>query len=670
MLNAAERMRSLGRQPADSGAPTSIFGSAAGLAQSIEADEQYRIGVYPILCAEMPEVAMGLASCLCYLLEQFDETRVYRCFARIDPEDDSSEISPSDFQFSVGDWELEGLADNVIIEGAFYRAAGGFELRLSIDSSLTGLEFEEDSLDYDFVSLADTAAGLPAVAADIYDIVAGTANTSAIIDYDMPEADTLELVRLLESVFGWNLDVYLYLWDVEWDEADIAAQFQEVVDLCQGSRSQFAYWCLGMLARQVMQPGIAPVGEVVASKLGGAFPSDAFATPGAAAAAQGIASLGHAQQAVAFLQPRLRADAAASVWCAMIEIYLNSGAYSEAIDTCQLALENGLQHPALYWRYASMLMAAEVNDWTVDDVLLIDPDEFSQEEQITAEIANALKLYAKGQADDLGGLQLALTYMIDAADDELWIYFERLVQRDGEGEFTGEVVDRLIELEDRDRAYEILEAQLDSNPFAYVYLADLALADTDLGLAKELVAECRASFTTIDDNLELELQRTSLQATLPSFDARYAEIKVVLSANRPVPEDKVDLLEQAIELAPKLVDLHLLLSTCYRSWGDNDSALEVLREAEARAGADPQIDLGIAQILWARGEREDAVAELNAALERFPSDINLLAQMASCLIENNQFADARAYIARAESIAPSHRAIWQVRRLVAQKMAE
>ena len=44
--------------------------------------------------------------------------------------------------------------------------------------------------------------------------------------------------------------------------------------------------------------------------------------------------------------------------------------------------------------------------------------------------------------------------------------------------------------------------------------------------------------------------------------------------------------------------------------------------------------------------------------------------MANYLITNNQFDDARQYIARAEAIAPSHRALSQLRRLVAQKMAE
>ena len=670
MLSAAEKMKSLGRQPSDTGAPTSIFGSAAGLAQAIQSDEQYRIGMYPILCQEVPEVAMGLASCLGYLLEQYDDTRVYRCFARIGEADENTEINTSDYQFTVADWEMDGLADNVTLDGTLRRDSGRFELRIGFDVSLSMTGDESASLEYDFESLPAAVTGLPMVAAEIYRGLAGNQNTAPVIEFASVPTGSDELESLLGCVFGWNLDVFLYFWDVEWDEDAIREQFQEVVDLCNKNPSEFAYWCLGMLAKQVMQPGISDIGEIVAPLVRGAFSHDMKAAAGASAAALGMLRLGHAQSAIAFLRPFLQTDAAASVWCAMTEILLDSGQFDEAIDNTQLALESGQQHPTLYWQYAQLLMAAEVNNWSVHDVLLIDPDDYDEEEQITVEIANALKLYTNESKEDLGALQLALTYMIDANDDELWIYFERLSKQDDDGTLTGDIIDRLIELEDYDRAYDILERQLDSNPYAYAHLAQLALADADSAMALDMIEACRAKFAEIDENLELELQRIKLQATLPSFDARYAEIKVILSANRPVSEDQVKMLEQAIEHAPKLVDLHLLLSQCYRSWRDADSANEVLREAEQLAGSDPRIDLGIVQILWERNEREAAITRLNAALGRFPRDVYLLAQMANCLIENNRFEDARQYITRAETIAPSHRAIWQVRRLVAQKMAE
>lgn len=670
MLNAAHRMRSLGQQPSDSGAPTSIFGSAAGLAHTIQAEERYRIGVYPILCADMPEAAMGLASCLCYLLEQYQDTRVYRCFAKIGGADDNAEISAADYQFSASDWTLDGLADNVILEGALVAEADGYELRLAIDKSLSASDVDGDALAYQFDSLASLMLALPAIAADLYRTIVGEVNTNGIIEYDAIDLSAAELETLLDAVFGWNLDVYLYLWDVKWHEKDVGDQFLEVAKLCHTNPGQFAFWCLGMMAKQVMQPGIAEIGELVVTELRRAFSLESLAAPGAAAAALGLSRLSQAQQAISFLQPRLRADAPASVWRAMIEIQLNSGQVEPAIETAQLALENGLQHPALYWQYAELLMAAEVNNLNVDDVLLLDPAEYDEDAHIAVEIANALKLYHDGVRDDLGALQLALTYMIDVADDERWIYFERLLQRDEEGAFTGEVLDRMIELEDHDRSYDILEKNLDSNAYAYVFLAQLALADSDSALASEMVEACRAAFVEIDDNLELELQRIQLEASLPSFAEQYAETKIMLSANRLVSEDTVEVLEQAIELAPKLVDLHLLLSACYRSWRDDESALEVLREAAEPAGPDPQIDLGTARILWSQNDRQGAISLLNAALERFPNDVHLLMQLASCLIENDQFEDARQYIALAETIAPSHRAILQVRQLIAQKMGD
>lgn len=670
MQDAAERMRALGQQPADAGAPTSIFGSAAGLAQAIQADEEYRLSMYPFICAEMPEVAMGLAACLGYLLEQYQDMRVYRCIAKIDGAGENTEITASDYQFSAADWTLDGLADNVIMQGELYPAAHSYELRIEIDDSLSNSDFESDAISRRFDSLAGLVSALPAIAADIYGALTGEVNTRSIIEYDAFEAGDIELERLLEAVFGWNLDVYLYFWDVEWKEADVQAQFREGVDWASKMPGEFAFWILGMMAKQVMQPGIGDIGEHVLPLLGAAFSDANHAAPGAAAAALGLSRLGHAAQAIAFLQPRATPQAPASVWCALIEIQLVSGRVEYAVDVAQRALESGLRHPSLYWQYAQLLMAAEVNSWNVDDVLLLDPDEYDEEDHITVEIANALKLYIDVRRDDIGALQLALMYMIDAADEEIWISFERLLQSDEEGDFCGEVVDRLIELDDYDRAYDVLENHLDSNPYAYVYLAQLAVADSDSALSAEYVAACRASLAEIDDNLELELQRVGLRASLPSFDAQYAEIKVALGANRPVAQDQVDMLEGAIELGPKLIDLHLLLSACYGSWRDNDSALEVLREAEERAGPDPQIDLGIARISWSKNERNEAVSRINAALERFPNDVFLLAQMAAYLIENDQYEDARQYLALAETIAPSHRAIWQVRRLIAQKMAE
>ena len=378
MLRAAERMRSLGEKPQESGAPAAIFGSASGLAQSIQTDERYRIGVYPFIFREKPEVAMGLAACLCYLLEQYQDTRVYRCFAKIGDADDSAEISPADYQFSADDWAFDGLADNVLLEGLLLLSATGYELQIGIDLSLSASDLDREVFAYAFESLSALVTGLPAVAEDIYSQLAGEVNTKAIINYEAVDADAASLERLLEALFGWNLDVYLYLWDVDWDEVDVAEQYLEAVELCRRRPSQFAWWCLGMMAKQAMQPGISEIGEIIVTPVGRAFSSIDEASPGAAAAALGLRELGLAQQAMALLQPHLRPGAPAAVWDAMIEIRLDSGQFAEALETAQIALESGIAHACIYWRYAQLLMAAEVHSLPVDDVLLLDPAEHAE----------------------------------------------------------------------------------------------------------------------------------------------------------------------------------------------------------------------------------------------------------------------------------------------------
>ncbi len=668
MQETAERMRALGLAPTDGGAPASIFGSAGSLAQSVQRDERFRIAVYPVISQDAPEIAMGLAACLCYLLEQHADARVYRCFLRVDAADDSGELRSDDFQFTPEDFEYEGLADNALLCGALEREGSLYRLRLDLDLSLLRPEAGGTALTAESDSIAGLADALPQLAAEIYAWLEGQTAEAAILAY-AEAADSRALESIISAVFEWNLDVCLALWDMEWDEADIRDQFLELAEACRAADSAFAYWALGMTAGQVMQAGLEHIGDIVAELAPAAIPGGTKAAAGAAAIAIGLSRLKRSQAAVDLLAPYLEASVDAGVWSAMIDIYWAASQLDAAIDACQSALEQGIEQAPLYWTYSELLMACEAQGWALDEVLLIDPAESEAADHIALEIAGALKLYQGRRPQDLGALQLALAYMIDAGDDELWLYFERLIERDRDGLAAAEVIDRLIDLEDYSPAHDIVAAHVDSNPFAYVYLAQLALAEDDASQAQAWIDACRERFSSLDSDLELELQRFELQARLPAFAEAFAEIKVLLSAQRPVREAQVELLEEAIEIAPKMVDVYALLARCYRSWKDDESALEVLQDAENKAGAHPQVAQGMARIHWARREREAAVAKLNETLESFPRDVSLLAQLANYLIKNGQFDDAREYLLLAESISPSHGAIWQARRLVAQSMS-
>ena len=672
MLNAAEKMKSIGEQVRGAAPSSSLFGSGAELAQSVVTGERFRISVYPLVCAAMPEKAMGIAACLSYLLEQYGDIKVYRCFAKIGDDDDDSEIAPDDYQFTMTDWEFEGLDDNIALSGELEPRDVGFRLQFLIDLTLLGHE-DGARLEFDFATLHELINALPPIAAQIAALLSGGPSHQLVISYPPLSADALDIERLLEIVFDWNLDLYLYLWGADWDDDDVLAQFNEAIDAFRQLQNGFAFWCLGMMAKQVMQNGLEAIGDIIAPRLNQALDDQRRYPHGAAALATGLAAFGYADRAIQLLEGYPLADVDASIWHTLIDLYLGGGHLAEAIDANQRALEHGLEHPALYWRYAQMLMMAETNDWFVEDVLLIDPDEIDEDEQIVFEIIQALKRLLAITPGNLSALQLALTYMIEADDEELWEYFARLAQNDRGGQAASDIIERLIDLDDLDPAFEILQDQINKDPaepYGYVYLAQLALVDGNSELAKTSIASCRQALAQPDHELELELQRLELSAARPDFEQRFAEIKVMLDAKRHVSDADVEFLEEALETAPLLIDLYIVLSRSYRSWNDIETAFEVLADAEEAAGEHPRITQGMAEILWRRNQHDQAAEKLNAALQRFPNDIYLLAQMANYLIENEQMDDARQYIERAESIAPSHGEVWKLRQLIARKLAD
>ena len=249
---------------------------------------------------------MGIASCLCYLLEQYDDIRVYRCFAKIDAAGAGDEITTSDYQFAVDDWELEGLSDNVQIAGKLEYIGNKWQLELSVDDSF--LEQGEPTAHlFAFGSLAKLLNALPDIAEAISSGLDVVVDQQAVVAYSPTVTDDARLEDLVTQVFDWNLDVYLHLWGVEWAERDITEQFERIADRSRQIDSDFPLWCLGMVAKQALQRGLEPVAEAVLPQLLQCFPSDLRAAPGVAAAASGLAELDYVDLAINLLEPYLQA---------------------------------------------------------------------------------------------------------------------------------------------------------------------------------------------------------------------------------------------------------------------------------------------------------------------------------------------------------------------------
>ncbi len=665
-------MKSIGRRATPGPSASSIFGSTAILSDSLNTEDPFRIAVYPIISDTMPELAMGIASCLCYLLEQWPGVKVYRCFVKIEAEEDDSDLTSDDYQFSPADWELDGLDDNLLLHGSATFHEGAAQLQLHIDASMVNVEIDR-ILTFDYQSVPELIEALTTVAAELVLNLFDQEPLHLVIDYPKFEQNSVVLQSMLEDLFAWNLDLYLSHWGVEWPADEIESQFLSLAEICREIGSVFAFWCLGMACQQIMQLGLEGVGEALVPLVDRAFGEAGAAVRGRALAALGLSRLGHVDPALTTLEELAANSPEPSLWYTLIEIFLDAGRASEAIDACQRALETGLEHPALYWKYAELLIISETNNWLIEDVLLIDPDDIDESEQIPGEIIAALKTLLKSQPNNLGALQLALMYMIDVEDLELWDYFEQLVKRDEHSAYLGEIIERLADTESLTPAYQILQnaiAEPAGNPYLYANLARLAIVDGKSQMAKQQLQECRRVTETVDEELELELQRLELSAERPGFEQSFAEIKVLLNAKRSIRESDVELLEEAIEIAPRMIDLYVTLSRCYLHWQDKDSAIEVLTEAKNRAGNHPRIVLSMAQIQWTGMMRDEAILRLNAGIAEFPNDVSLLAQTASYLIENGQPDDAKQFVERAESIAPSHGALMQLRRFIAESISD
>jgi hypothetical protein len=669
MKNIAEKFKAIGKIAKQTNNSSSIFGSANNLAQSIEAKITFRIAFYPIINDENPEIAMGISSCLCYLLEQYVDVEVYRVFAKIE-KSDSEEIDIKDSQFLIDDWEFDGLGDNVLISGNIEQDNSNFTLHFIIDNSL--LEEPKDiELDYQFSELYLLINELPQIAEEIVHSIKDKNNSELIISYEEQNSSTEFLNDLIVGVFYWNLDLYLHLWDVEWEDEEIESQFNEMLNLCEKLNHPFGIWCVSMMAKQVMQVGLDAVGDVVVPLIDSIFAQDKDGITSIVVLSKGLLNLGYVEEAISLIEKYTSKEStSALVWIALTETYMHGNQFNKALDTNQRAIEIGIEDERLFWGYTQLLIMAENNDWFVEQLLLVDPDEIDEEDQIKQEIIISLENILEINPNNLIALYTLLPYLIDTESDHIWKYFKQLVLLDKSSHYTRNIIDHLYELDDLKPGFDILNNQAQDNsenPTSYLNLAQLAIIDENTILAQEYLALCEKLIPHYSEDIEIEVQRLKLSVVYLNFDQEYSEIKMILDAKHTVSEHDVEFLEDAIEIAPKFGDLYVTLARCYLSWRDTDTALEVLNDAQAKIGDHPRIIQTLARVLWDKGEKDLSFARLNEGLKHYPNDIPLLTQIAGYLIENNQLSDSKPFIERAEIIAPSHPGLWKLRKQIAEK---
>ena len=120
--------------------PSSIFGAGISLAQDIQKQIPFRIGLWPCVSDVQPENAMGLWTVLAFLLEQPEDVRVYRVFAHLDDENPDNFVwKMGKSQFIPDDWGIDALDENIAIWGHLGDgdADGQLQLKIFVENDLS-----------------------------------------------------------------------------------------------------------------------------------------------------------------------------------------------------------------------------------------------------------------------------------------------------------------------------------------------------------------------------------------------------------------------------------------------------------------------------------------------------------------------------------------------------
>jgi tetratricopeptide (TPR) repeat protein len=672
----ARRMMRIYEKPTATNTPRAIFGSIGDLPQSIASRPPYRIGLWSCLSADNPEFAMGLWSILAHLLERWRDIQVYRIFVKFEDGADTFDWSIQQSQFEVDDWSVEPLDENIAIWGKLEKTGEIWNLHISIENDLlTGQDNELIELSFTANRLADFVGQLPKIVETIAKdkIEAERLDETASLFKTDNLPDEAVLTPFLAKLLEWDVQLLSNLWGIEVEDATVEALFEELLATGQAVNHDVAVWSVSQAVAHSMAPGYMVIGELFAPRVNEvieAFPTSDLPAPILATA---IFTMGNVQEAHTLLEDDIKAhpDSVAG-WLKLAELYAAGGRIDESLETFQNAIEKEVTSSHLYRAYGNLLLAAEQYGEEVEAYVLIDPDDFDEHE-IIWEAIEAYKKALQLAPTDIRALYTKLLQLlyVEAEEKQIWQDFKQLLQLDTTGDYVRDVIESMYDLEDIQPGVNALKAMLKEQSErvdVLINLASLYLVTDEGEQAKVYLEQAKSKTASVDKLADIEL--LVLAADDPEFEQRFGEIEAIVNAGNNPTADDVEFLENATEQAPHVISAHLVLARAYDIWGEKDDALEVLLDLQEKLPDNPAVIDMLAKLLWDLDEKELAFSYLNKGLVAYPFNVPLLVRTGRYLFDNEQWAEARAYLGRAEEIAPQDATLQATRGYIARKLAE
>jgi tetratricopeptide (TPR) repeat protein len=655
----------------NSGLPVAIFGAGNDIGAALDLSRsRLRVGLWPFQSTTSPEVAMGIATILGLLLERWPDVRVYRLFAHVDDSNPAQYMwTITQSQFGVDDWQLEGLDENVAIWGSLEPGPSGWKLTIETESDLGDSEEEVKILTYEASSIGGLLKILPDAAEQIAYYLNTVNPISALLRYDLESKDDSSFDELLTLLFQWELNLYLNAWGKDWPVEDVLAHQEVLLTVGKSLGDDFTAWAISSSVARAMLQIFDPVSEIVmpsASEIVSSFPNSAIP---ANILGQALFQAGRLEEAYELLEANIDAHSENVVSrLALAELYRRGGRFSDAVDCFQSAIEENITSPALFMRYAELLLMLDYQGWPVEEFVLINPSEI-QSDFLSREVVEAYKEALQLDPGHVDALYALVVRLVDIDDRGLWASFKHLVELDKSGDKVRTIVDSMYHLEDISPAIHALRDAIKVEPDRfdlYLNLAVAYLVMEESDQAKTALEKARR--LSKDPSVTADIDRLMLSAEDADFEARLGELTDLIGAGNTLEVEDVDFLESSIEQVPTFSEGYILLAKAYLLWDEPDAVLETLLDAQKNLPDDPDILEFLARTLWDSGEEKLAFDYLNKGLEKNPNHVPLLALTGRYLFENGQEDAAKIFLARAEAIAPRHPAVNEARVHIAKRI--
>lgn len=674
LLTFARKMMRINERVVATNTPSAIFGSVGDLPQAVSSRASLRIGLWPCLSEEQPELAMGLWITLAHLLERWRDIEVYRLFVKFEDDAENFVWEMEKSQFLVEEWDLEHLDENIGIWGELKQVGEIWQLITTIDNdNLTGQDNEPIDIVLSATNPTDFFAMLPNLARTIADMI--DANSLDNTDPEYPQEIVQlspELTKFLNKVLEWEANLLATLWGIEWSDDEILDTFSELLTAAKDVGNDFVAWVVSKSIAETMRPGYSVIGDLLIDQVAEVTTTidSIFPVPIMAGA---IFKMGFAQKSYRLLNDEVeKRPNSVFAWLKLAEVYAEGGLIEQSIDTFQTAIEHETVNKHLFRAYGNVLLMARSTDQPVTEFILIDVDKYEQD-HTTWEAIQAYAETLKLDPSDVRA-RYARVLQLSEVDFEqiyLWDDFAKLVENDKTGEYVADVIDGFYDVNDIEQGVTAFETQIEENPERldlYINLSALYIVGYENETALPLLQKAK---TMTDDTSRLaDIERLILTANNPDFEYRFAEVVSILDAGNKLNADDVEFLEDVVEQAPHVIDAHIALGRSYYYWDEIDEALEVLLDAQEAIPDQPIVIDWLGRILWESGERETAFSYLNRGIMAYPFNVQLLARAGQYLFDNGQLEEARAYLGRAEEISPRHPMLQQVRAYIARQMGD